>query len=282
MDSAVDRVSAIIVTACICILLTASQCGAGAWTMGKGQFYERVAFNYYYADEQFGVKKSWTTFRSFTDMNVSNYFEYGITDRFTLINALYYKDLEKQEAFSNVDASGVGDIDLGLKAKLLEGSWGVLSTQGLAKFPGFYDKNDALPLGNGQYDTELRVLYGRSLYPFPGYVNFEIGYRWRLDDPSDELRYLAEFGMDFTRDLYGRIKLDGILSMDNGAKNGAGLGIAGNPTATNSFDLGKLDIALGYRLTKAYGLELVYTPEIYGRNTTQGATYTLAFTYQFK
>jgi hypothetical protein len=64
--------------------------------------------------------------------------------------------------------------------------------------------------------------------------------------------------------------------MDNGKHTDT----SGNPTTTNNFDLGKLDTALGYKISKGWGIELGYTPEIYGQNTASGATYTLAFTYQ--
>ena len=120
-------------------------------------------------------------------------------------------------------------------------------------------------------------MYGRSLWPhIPGYCNFEIGYRWRFDNPSDELRYLAEFGMDFTKALYGRVKLDGIYSMNNGSKFDS----SGNPTITNNFNLGKLDMTVGYKISKRWGLEAEYTPGIYGKNTAAGATYSFALVYQ--
>ncbi len=268
-----------IVTALICIFFSSVSCFGGAWTMPAGKLYEKISFNYYFADREFHMDLGDTDLKSFRDMNISNYIEYGLTNRFTLLNALYYKFLEKKDSINELDSNGIGDADLGIKGKIADGSWGVLSSQGLVKIPGDYDQNDRLPLGNDQFDFELRMLYGRSLWPYiPGYCNFEVGYRWRLDEPSDELRYLVEFGMDFTRDLYGRIKLDGILSM----KNGEQFSSSGNPTATNSYDLGKLDMALGYKITKAWGMEIGYTPEIYGRNTTEGATYTFAITYQLK
>ena len=271
------KVITICIVTCICFFLSVSRCLAGAWTMGEGQLYERFAFNYYYADSEFGGNQN--GFKEFKDVNISNYAEYGLTNRITLINALYYKFDTKKDDSGEVHANGLGDIDLGVKGKVAEGSWGVLSTQGLVKIPGLYGMNDQLPLGNGQYDFELRTLYGRSLWPLiPGYCNFEIGYRWRFDGPADEFRYLIEFGMDITRDIYGRIKLDGTLSMNNGSTSNN----SSNPMYTNSFDLGKLDIALGYKITKIWGMEICYVPEIYGSNTTQGATYTLAITYQIK
>jgi protein XagA len=263
----------------ISVSISVSHCLAGAWTVDAGNLYYRMAFNCYLANDQFSMEHETRGFKEFNDMNVSSYVELGLTDRFTLINSLYYKWIEKEDNLGTTDSSGLGDIDLGIKGKIWEGPWGIVSTQGLVKIPGLYDDDGSLPLGNGQYDLEWRLLYGRSLYPFiPGYCNFEVGYRWRRGDPSDEFRYLVEFGVDFRKDLYGRIKLDGIASM----QNGNALDASGNPSATNSFDLGKLDIALGYKLTSAWGLELGCSPEIYGKNTTQGVTYTFAVTYQLK
>jgi len=270
------------VPASVLLLLSASTCFAGAWTQQKGKLYDRLSLNYYFADHQFddhGNRSDFSSDGKFTDMNIGNYIEYGITDKLTVINSLYYKRIEKEDDFEETRTWGVGDIDLGLKYKLAEGSWGVLSTQALVKIPEAYDRDDKLPLGNGQYDLEARILYGRSLWPHvPGYCNFELGYRWRFADPSDELRYLLEFGMDFTKEFYGRIKLDGIYSMENGKH----FDNSGNPTLANNFNLGKLDITLGYKIYKQWGLEAEYTPEIYGKNTASGATYTVALTYQIK
>lgn len=262
------------------VILFSSLSFAGAWTMQKGKLYDRVAGNVYFADDNFEKNSRRTDFPAngkFTDINLSNYIEYGLTDSITLINSLVYKRIENENDTVKETTYGVGDIDLAARYKLYDGTAGVLSTQGTVKIPEAYDKNKALPLGNGQYDAELKLLYGRSLWPhIPGYCSAEIGYRWRFQDPADELRYLVEFGMDFTKALYGRIKLDGIMSMDNGKKTD----VSGNPTTTNNFDLGKLDIALGYKFTPAWGMELGYTPAIYGQNTAAGATYTIAATYQ--
>ena len=254
---------------------------AGAWTAPKNAFYEKLSYNYYYAHETFdpsGHRGSMPDNGKFTDHNISNYFEYGLLDSLTVINSLTYKWLENDNNSALTKGYGLGDVDLGLRYKLLDHEKaGIVSAQLLVKIPGTYDKNDPLPLGNGQFDTEVRLLYGRSLYPWiPGYGNVEFGYRWRAEDPSDEIRYLVEFGVDITKDFYTRVKLDGTLSVDNGKKTDG----SGNPTATNNFDLGKLDVAVGYKVTPAWGLEVSYRPDIYGQNTAAGANYSLALFYK--
>ncbi|NTU59471.1 MAG: hypothetical protein HGA98_00250 [Deltaproteobacteria bacterium] len=253
---------------------------AGAWTQPKGALYDRVAANYYSSTRDFdsdGDRQHMASDGRFFDANLSNYVEYGLTDRLTLINALYYKYLHSEDTAQESRSWGVGDIDVAARFKLAEGSFGVLSAQALVKIPKAYDEHDDLPLGNGQWDVEAKLLYGRSLWAlFPGYFNLELGYRWRAEDPSDEIRYLAEVGSDFGKSFYGRVKLDGIYSRDNGRKSDGN----GNPTTTNSFDLAKLDVTLGYRLTPSWSLEAAWTPAVYGQNTAAGATYTLALAYQ--
>lgn len=263
----------------IATLLVASTTSsfAGAWTAKQGAFYDKLAFNYYYSHETFdtsGKRSGTPNGGKFTDYNLSNYFEYGLFDNLTAINSLSYKWLKNEDNSATTKGYGLGDVDLGLRYKLLDSeSVGIVSSQLLVKIPGGYKSSDPLPLGNGQFDTELRLLYGRSLYPLiPGYGNIEIGYRWRAEAPSDEIRYLIEFGVDITKDFYTRAKLDGTFSIDNGKK----LDTNGNPTSTNNFDLGKLDLTVGYKATPNWGVEASYVPAIYGQNTAAGATYSLA------
>jgi protein XagA len=267
--------------ALLLVVAAASTSFAGAWTAGKNTFYEKFAFNYYYSHESFdssGQRGATANGGKFTDYDLSNYLEYGLRDDLTLITSLTYKWLENDNNSADSRGYGLGDVDLGLRYKLLDQEKiGIISTQLLVKIPGPYSTTDPLPLGNGQFDTEFRLLYGRSLYHwFPGYANLEIGYRLRAGDPSDELRYLVEVGADLTTKLFARLKLDGTYSMNKGSSTDSN----GNPTATNNFDLGKLDLTVGYKLTPTWGIEVSYRPDIYGQNTAAGANYSLALFYK--
>jgi len=262
-------------------LLTASTVFAGAWPQEKGKSYHRFAANYYYADEEYdsaGDSRGMAFNGEFTDFNLNYYMEYGLFDQLTFLGSVYYKDIEREDDYMKIQTQGMGDVDLGLRYRLYSGDAGIFSLQGLTKTPEFYDKDDALPLGNGQNDYELRLLYGRSLSPFiPGYMNLEAGYRWRVDAPSDEFRYLVEFGSDLGKDFYARAKLDAIVSMENAD---AGMDAFGNPANTLEYDLAKMYLTLGYRMTRTLGLELEYTPALWGENTAKGETWTLALTFE--
>lgn len=265
-----------IVMAAMTNILFVDYCFAGAWTLPKGKLYDKFSLNRHTSDPEF------------TDRNIGNYIEYGLTDNISLINSVYYKKIGNRfsttvggvTTTTATTTTGTADIELGLKHKLAEGSYGVFSHQVMVKIPGPYEKDSALPLGNGQNDLEYRVLYGRSLsHWFPGYVNFEAGYRYRTEAPADEFRYLAEIGTDITDRFYVRAKLDGILSMNN-ADNV--VNISGNPTTIYQFDLHKLDTALGYKITDSWGLEFGYTPTLSARNTVKGTTYSVGITYSPK
>ena len=254
---------------------------AGAWSQAKGNSYHRFAANFYYADEEFdkdGDSRSMADNGDFTEYSFNYYGEFGILDTLTVFGSVYYKDIERDDDIMNYQTNGIGDMDLGLRYQLYSGKPGVFSCQGLVKIPDFYDEDDPMPLGNGQYDYEVRLMYGRSLWPLiPGYMNLEAGYRWRDKDPSDEFRYLVEIGSEFGKNFYGRAKLDALVSMDNADNQTDAFG---NPTSTLEYDLAKLDLTLGYHMTTQWGLELGYTPAVWGENTAKGATWTLAISFQ--
>ena len=71
-----------------------------------------------------------------------------------------------------------------------------------AKIPTgeFINEDGLIPVGEGQWDFDLIVQGGRSLWPLPAYVNADVGYRVRLRnkeidrDPGDEWLLNAEIG----------------------------------------------------------------------------------------
>lgn len=263
------------------VLLSAGSVFAGAWTQEKGKSYHRAAVNYYFAEEDYdtrGESQPMANNGKFTDFNLNYYMEYGIVNELTIMASVYYKKLNKEDDYYEYESSGVGDMDLGVRFRLHDSQIGIFSIQGLIKIPEFYDEDDDLQLGNGQYDYETRLLYGRSLWPlFPGYFNLEAGYRFRSKAPSDEFRYLVEIGSELGKNFYARGKLDALVSMNNADTVSDS---SGNPAGTLEYDLAKLDLTLGYHITDTLGLELGYTPALWGENTAKGETWTVAVTFQ--
>ena len=280
MNRMIWKTVVFLMAGCISNLAFLDMSYGGAWVAKRGEMYNKFGVSYFSAHEGFdeqGRKDDFEYSGEYEDINLNYYAEYGFTGKCTLITSLYYKYLKYEDDNLEVETYGIGDIDLGIKMNLFEGNEGIVSIQGLIKVPEAYDEDHMVALGNGQYDGELRLLYGRSLRPaMPGYCNFEIGYRIRDEEPADELRYLIEFGVDFPRDLYGRIKLDGIMGMENESNDESG---TGNPSATKSYDLGKLDMTLGCKISSNWFVEIGYAPLLYGENTAFGATYSFAFIF---
>ena len=302
------RLSTITAIAATLLLCAATQLWAGAWTMPQGKLYTRLAYSEYESNRYFnenGTTHDYSPNEAFKalsrgtlprefdydEQTWSFYSEYGLLDNLTLIGSFDYKEAEwtyqagigtsSPTVDKTAKTSGLADINLGLRYRLLQTQSGVLSLQALYKTGEAYDEKDKdmgtdIQLGDGQDDFDLRIQYGQSLYPLiPGYCNVEAGYRWRTQEYSDQFRYLLEAGVDITSALYARTKLDGYASFGNGddAPDGKYTEIDSNPYES---DLGKLELTLGYKITSQFSVEASYFNELYGASTTKGETWSLA------
>lgn len=238
---------------------------AGAWTQPKGHSYHRFAGSYYVSTEAFSGN---TGFDSFEDYTVSYYGEAGVAKGLNLFASLPYRRALNRNFGEPIRQSGVGDAEIGLRLRLLEKPL-VVSAQAAFKAPYFYNADAALPLGNGQEDLELRMLAGKSIGRL-GYLGAEIGFRKRLGAPTDEVRYLVEYGGDITRRSYVRTKLDGTLSTSSTKPV---LDPGGNPRFPLAFNLARLETTLGWRFSKKVAMELTTTTTPFGANTIKGTTF---------
>ncbi len=260
------------------VLLSPGSAIAGPWTLPHGKTYNKPAVNYFTGSSLFNTTQE--GFERFEDINFTFYNETGITDDISFIISVPIKEISRTDrnaagiATTN-RTSGVGDIDIGIRYNISKGPV-VVAVQGIFKAPYAYGAGDLLPLGNGQEDFEGRLQLG---HPFgkAGYAVVEAGYRYRVGAPSDEFRYLIEYGVDVSKSVYVRSKLDGLLSIRNDTPQAAA---NGNPTLPLAFDLAKLELTAGYRVNKKLAVEFTATPNVYGDNTLTGTNYQLALAIQ--
>lgn len=257
------------------VLLVAIPLQAGAWTPGKGKTYLKFSANLFKSDANFnGDGDSVDPFEAFPDQyakfrdeNLALYFEHGLTRKLAVFGSFTHKDIEqslKNSAFSiSAGNKDFADFEIGARYQLTEGPnvWAVAFT---AKLPYLYDEDDDIPLGNGQEDYEVRGLYGRGLGK-GFYVGAELAYRFRAEEPSDEIRFLGEFGWSYRR-FYARTKLDDIRAVDD-IEGGANFG---NPLINPSFDLTRVELTAGVSLHKHWFLEYTFTDTLSGKNTADG------------
>ena len=173
----------------------------------KAPLYNKLSANRYYTHYSFdddGDRHKNPAGSYFYDYNLTWYGEYGLLDDLSLFGTLPWKRLKSYYRYFdaggnrrkiNATYNGLGDLETGFKYGLVREPL-VVSVQGLTKLAWFYDGGEDVPPGNNQNDYELKLLAGKSLWPFPGYCGLELGYRWRFGAPSDEYRYLLEFGFN--------------------------------------------------------------------------------------
>jgi len=253
---------------------------AGAWVPALDAGYAKVGVTRTQADEIFDSEDD----VNFEGVSLSYYGEIGLGKKLGLYWSFLYQDIEQTVEGVTTANNGLGDIDLGVRYQWFSEPF-VFSTSALVKIPYLYDNGDALPLGNGQEDVEVRALIGKGLNQF-GYFGLEFGYRARFDAPSDEYRYLIEYGYSVNDHLYLRTKLDGTLSAGN-ADVAESIDNGVNLALTPEFDLGKLELTAGWNFGqkdvngKQWGMELTYTNDIFGEQILNGNSVQLALTHVF-
>jgi len=251
---------------------------AGAWTAKQGDSYLKGAVNYFETSNRFGPENGFENFRN-TNLNI--YWEYGVQDNLTFFATGSLTDLENRANGQETSGSGIGDIDVGLRYRLIDGPV-IVSVQGLFKAPYLYDEDSELPLGNGQEDFEGKLLFGKSFGDL-GYGGLEVGYRVRTEAPVDEFRYLVEYGFDLNERTYLRTKLDGIHAASSSDVDTAILtpeaGL--NPQLPLEFDLGRLEYTAGYKFNDTIAAEITGTTAVYGDNTLKGTNIQFAIVSSF-
>ena len=262
-------------------IMLPSHAFAGAWTAKKGDTYLKGALNYFETSNRFGPEDG---FENFRNSNFNVYLEYGVQDNLTFFATGSLSDLENQSDGIETSGTGVGDIDIGLRYRLIDGPV-IVSVQGLFKAPYLYDEDSELPLGNGQEDFEGKVLFGKSFGAY-GYGGLELGYRFRTDDPVDEFRFLVEYGFDLNDRTYLRTKLDSIIAaqssdVDTGLGGAITPEAALNPQLPLEFDLGRLEYTAGYKFTDRIAGEITGTTAVYGDNTLKGTNIQVALVATF-
>ena len=263
-------------------LLFTQAAQAGAWVPEKDKGYAKFGVQDYSADDFFGTNDE---FEEFNGTNLSFYGEEGLGKGFAVYGSILYSDIEQISTDgSSTSSEGFGDFEIGVRKNIVSDPF-VLSASFLAKLPYLYDEDDELPRGNGQEDFEGRVLFGKSLFPY-GYIGLEGAYRLRLEDPSDEIRYLVEYGVSFTESFYFRTKLDGIEAVGNADIDFDAL-LAGNLSLGPQFDLATLELTVGWNFdldggnNGTWGLELTYSDNLFGQDIIQGQGIQLGITRSY-
>ena len=148
---------------------------AGAWTVPRHHAYLEYFYRYFGSKDEFGSdgdRHRRATHGSYRDVRNEWKFEYGLTDWWNLLGSVPYIKARYRDDNNNLPRSGVGDMYLRTKLRLLNhpvGAHGeplVGSVQVSWKMPYAYNVNKN-PIGKGQYDVETRLLVSRAWLYWP-------------------------------------------------------------------------------------------------------------------
>ena len=127
------------------------------------------------------------------------------------------------------------------------------------------DPLSRVPLSSRKVDADVRLLAGRSLYPFPGYLTGETGFRVRTGGFGNEVIYGLEAGVTLGRFLVKGF-VSGIQTLGECAPTGE-VGLVGDQSVL------KLSPGVIFRVRDWLELsgELIHVA--WGCNTTAGNSY---------
>jgi hypothetical protein len=225
--------------ACCCAMLAATA-HAGAWNDRPAHGQLIMTTSLFRAWDQYGANGQRSPFANagrFQQIQFGEYLELGLSRRWTVALNLPISNLQYSDTFNKQESGALGDVEIGIRRQLngLSSPWAV-SGQFTVTVRGYKAMLDPAP-GNHQEDVEGRFLVGRGANwgERHWFWNAEAAYRYRTQEPADQMRG------DFTAgvDLLSRVTLLGQVYSIKGLRNGAPLTAKSDPNAQSDFDLYK-------------------------------------------
>ena len=183
-----------LIFASVVILVFTNVFAQGPWTKGKNKAYLQIGFSGIFYDKVQINKKPVDLNVNISDVTTQFYGEYGITDQLDCTLILPYKSIAATSKVGNLksDISGLSNITLGLKYKLLDNKWKISS--GLFYSASNFKANESIGLRTGfGANTYLPyVTAGSSSGNFYYFGN--IGYCYMSNDYTDFLKVGGEIG----------------------------------------------------------------------------------------
>jgi hypothetical protein len=203
-------------------------------------------------------------------------FRRGLGSGFDVLVQLPIYSIRFDDLADERKSTGIGDLRAGARWNFLSDP--VIATVGAAvKFPTGEFVNDAeiVPVGEGQYDFEVGVEMGRSLWPRPGYVTGQLGYRFRTEnkkngiDPGDEIFWSVEGGYR----VFPRTMLKGLVR----GLYGFDATSFGLPIASLRREVIYLEPGVIFELSPTQSIELSVPFSVRGRNWPAGPVLNIGY-----
>lgn len=255
----------------VCAAVAAAS--GGAWTRDEDGYYVKIGLSSMTSQRQFGYdgRLTWILADTFnlrdTEFGVTDvalYGELGLAEWLTGVASTQYKVAVRKALYrptgrdSTASASGLGDLWLGARLRLLpRGGPNAAALTLSVKLPTG-SPLQAIPLGTGVVDYEAAIAGGTSFPVFErmrGYAQLSGAYRLRNGTVANEMNYAAEVGLNLNETFMLQASVDGVHSF---ADFDAAAQFDDNPEtiAYYLFDQSFMRWGLGVIYTMNPGLEL--------------------------
>jgi hypothetical protein len=182
--------------ACLASGILPGVASAGAWLLAPGEYYSEFRGSFRSAStfhDNGGERQAFPGGGLREERELVSYNELGWKKSATFILAIPALSRTVRFDRSSFTQTGLADINLGLRLKLIGGATAV-AVQADWTAPLGYDR-DAFPaLGSGQQDATGRLLFGTALLG-RGFIDVASGYRYRFESPLDELLISGDLGV---------------------------------------------------------------------------------------
>lgn len=276
---------------------------AGAWTVPKYRVWSEMYLKWDWSKDTFNE----STERTSAGDHVKNFrnwefvmepkFEYGVTDWFTGLFSLEYKEAHYKEYDRPINWGtfvrknhGLTNIKFGARVRLIDNPLIVSTQTKIFMYPGYgIDHGDDAAyhnqpgIGYGDNAVEQRVLIGKTYaipitqsYKLPWYFGAETGYRWRSGPVCNDIPYFIETGVWPRPWLLIKTELDGYKTQGGTGSIKTGYGIWRIGGVWQVF--GDSVLRQGDKL---FNIEFQYGMTLWGKNTNDAQELVLKIQTQF-
>lgn len=226
---------------------------AGAWSLAPGEFYTEIRSGWFSSDtyhDQDGDRRFLAGGGLWEQRRLLSYTELGWKPKLSFVLGIPVESVSRRFGTGSpqtlTTATGIGDGLLALRYRLTNGRSGAALELGW-KPPLGYERDrflshadsavaaaaagdtdgdfDSLDvnvarqigspvLGDGQQDVTLSLLLGRAVRR--GFVQVGGGYRYRFEDPKDQIVLSADLGLWVTRSLLLAGRYEGMMAAGEG------------------------------------------------------------------
>jgi hypothetical protein len=256
---------------------------AGAWTQPKGKTWFRAGTMFQSTNERYFIDGSRIPyFFEGHNRTVGLFFdfEHGVTERLEVNAHLPFFGIAFNDLADDRQSHGIGDVRAGARYNVLQGPL-VATIGGRIKFPTGEFVNDAeiIPVGEGQYDFEVRGELARSFWPRPAYVTGLIGYKFRTKnekngiDYGDEIFWSVEGGYHVTSRIMLKAVFWGLYGLETTAFD--------LPLPSLTRQIAYLEPGILLELAPSRGIEVSVPFTLWGQNWPAGPVVSVGFYQRF-